>query len=67
MVLIGIGCSPVLMASYFIFARQFSPAVFGTLAGVIIGIGSWATSPRPCPSPPRARPSAGGDRLGAGR
>jgi predicted MFS family arabinose efflux permease len=40
MVLFGIGCSPVLMASYFIFARQFSPAVFGTLAGATIGIGS---------------------------
>jgi sugar phosphate permease len=40
MVLIGIGCSPVLMASYFIFARTFSPAVFGTLAGATIGIGS---------------------------
>ncbi len=40
MALIGVGCSPVLMASYFIFARQFSPAVFGTLAGVTIGIGS---------------------------
>lgn len=40
MVLIGIGCSPVLMASYYIFARSFSPAVFGTLAGAVIGIGS---------------------------
>ena len=40
MVLIGIGCSPVLMASYFIFARVFPPAVFGTLAGAVIGIGS---------------------------
>ncbi len=40
MALIGVGCSPVLMASYFIFAREFSPAVFGTLAGVTIGIGS---------------------------
>jgi MFS family permease len=38
--LIGVGCSPVLMASYYIFARQFSPAVFGTLAGATIGIGS---------------------------
>jgi MFS family permease len=38
--LIGIGCSPVLMASYYIFARQFSPAIFGTLAGATIGIGS---------------------------
>jgi MFS family permease len=40
MALIGVGCSPVLMASYFIFARSFSPAAFGTLAGMTIGIGS---------------------------
>ena len=40
MILIGIGCSPVLMASYFIFARTYSPTVFGTLAGMVIGIGS---------------------------
>lgn len=40
MVLIGIGCSSVLMASYFIFARTYSPAVFGTLAGMVVGIGS---------------------------
>ena len=40
MILIGIGCSPVLMASYFIFARMYSPAVFGTLAGMVIGIGA---------------------------
>lgn len=40
MVLIGIGCAPVLMAAYFIFARSFSPAMFGTLAGVMVGVGS---------------------------
>lgn len=40
MALIGIGCSPVLMASYYIFARIYPPAVFGTLAGAIIGVGS---------------------------
>lgn len=40
MILIGIGCSPVLMASYYIFARVHAPAVFGTLAGMVIGIGS---------------------------
>ncbi|MDO9526957.1 MAG: MFS transporter [Gemmobacter sp.] len=40
MVLIGIGCSPVLMAAFYIFARLFTPAVFGTLAGLMIGIGS---------------------------
>ena len=40
MLLIGIGCSPVLMASYFIFARTYSPKVFATLASVMIGVGS---------------------------
>lgn len=40
MILIGIGCSPVLMASYFIFARVYAPKVFATLAGAVIGIGS---------------------------
>lgn len=38
--LIGVGCSPVLMASYYIFARQFSPAQFATLAAVMLGVGS---------------------------
>ncbi|MBL4627365.1 MAG: MFS transporter [Roseicyclus sp.] len=38
--MIGIGCSPVLMSTYYIFARTFSVAVFGTLAGVTIGISS---------------------------
>lgn len=40
MVLIGIGCSPVLMGSYYIFARSFSPKLFGTLAAAVIGVGS---------------------------
>lgn len=40
MALIGAGCASVLMASYFIFARLFSPALFGTFAGAVIGIGS---------------------------
>ena len=40
MALIGVGCAPVLMASFYIFARMFTPAVFGTLAGVTIGVGS---------------------------
>ncbi len=40
MVLIGIGCSSVLMASYYIFARTYSAAAFGTLAGMVVGIGS---------------------------
>lgn len=40
MVLIGIGCSPVLMAAYYIFGRMFPAAVFATLAGAIIGFGT---------------------------
>ena len=40
MALIGAGCAPVLMAAYYIFARTYSAAVFGTLAGVVIGVGS---------------------------
>jgi predicted MFS family arabinose efflux permease len=40
MVLIGIGCAPVLMASYYIFARVYSARVFGTLAGAMVGAGS---------------------------
>lgn len=40
MALIGVGCSPVLMASYYIFAREFSLSAFATLAAATIGIGS---------------------------
>ncbi len=40
MALLGVGCAPVLMASYFIFARLYPPAVFATLAGAVIGFGS---------------------------
>jgi len=40
MLLIGVGCAPVLMASYYIFARVYPPAVFGTLAGAMVGLGS---------------------------
>ncbi|MDA7428333.1 MFS transporter [Primorskyibacter aestuariivivens] len=38
--LIGFGCSPVLMASYYIFARVYSPAVFASLAATVLGIGT---------------------------
>ena len=41
MFLIGIGCSPVLMASFFVFARIYSAAMFATLASFMIGIGSF--------------------------
>lgn len=40
MALIGVGCSPVLMASYFIFAREYPPAKFATLAALMLGVGS---------------------------
>ena len=40
MALIGAGCAPVLMASYYIFARVYRPAVFATLASVLVGVGS---------------------------
>ena len=40
MALIGVGCAPVLMASYYIFARLYRPAMFATLAGVILGAGT---------------------------
>lgn len=40
MVLIGVGCSPVLMASYYIFAREFPSRQFATLAAVMIGVGT---------------------------
>lgn len=40
MVLIGVGCAPILMATYYIFARAYAPAVFGTLAGVTVGVSS---------------------------
>jgi MFS family permease len=40
MALIGVGCSPVLMAAYVIFARVFPPAAFAGLAGATIGLGS---------------------------
>ena len=40
MALIGVGCAPILMSSFYIFARTYSAAIFGTLAGVLIGVGS---------------------------
>ena len=40
MALLGIGCSPILMSTYYIFARSFSPKVFATLAGLSLGLGT---------------------------
>ena len=41
MVLIGIGCAPVLMGAYYIFAREFAPSRFVVLASVMVGIGTF--------------------------
>ncbi|MGE0499566.1 MAG: MFS transporter [Rhizobiaceae bacterium] len=38
--LFGIGCAPVLMSSYFIFARVYSPARFAVLASWIVAFGT---------------------------
>lgn len=40
MLFLGVGCAPVLMAAYYIFARIYPPAIFATLAGAVIGFGS---------------------------
>lgn len=40
MALIGMGCSPVLMASYYIFATTYPPARFATLAALMLGVGT---------------------------
>ena len=40
MVLIGIGCAPVLMGAYYIFAREFAPSRFVVLASIMVGIGT---------------------------
>jgi MFS family permease len=40
MALIGVGCSPVLMASYYIFALDYPPAKFAFLASMMVGLGS---------------------------
>lgn len=40
MTLLGIGCAPVLMAAYYILARDWPQAAFGAMAGMIVGLGS---------------------------
>ena len=40
MALIGVGCSPVLMSSLFVFGRFYPPERFGMLAAWMIGLGS---------------------------
>ena len=39
MALIGVGCAPVLMASYYIFALDHPPARFAFLAALMVGVG----------------------------
>jgi MFS family permease len=39
MVLIGIGCSPVLMAAFYLFARNFEPMRFASLSSTFIAVG----------------------------
>lgn len=39
MIMIGAGCAPVLMGAYVIIARTYPPAAFGTMAGVLVGLG----------------------------
>ncbi|MGB0799738.1 MAG: MFS transporter, partial [Planktomarina sp.] len=38
--LIGVGCSPVLMASFFLIARTYPAVVFATYTGLVIAIGN---------------------------
>ncbi|MCI4661589.1 MAG: MFS transporter [Neomegalonema sp.] len=38
--MIGIGCSPVLMSSFFIYAHRFAPAKFATVSSILIGTAS---------------------------
>ncbi|WP_163849905.1 MFS transporter [Pseudooceanicola aestuarii] len=39
MALLGVGCSNILMAAYYIFARSFAPVIFASLAAVSLGTG----------------------------
>ncbi|WP_376876336.1 MFS transporter [Albirhodobacter sp. R86504] len=40
MIAIGIGCSPVLMGGYYYIARTMPVTAFGTMAGLIVALGS---------------------------
>jgi len=40
MAMIGIGCSAALMAPFYIFLREYSPAKFALLSSIFVGIGS---------------------------
>ncbi|QIR86089.1 MFS transporter [Paracoccus sp. AK26] len=40
MALLGVGCAPALMGSYYIVAREYPASAFGAMAGMIVGFGS---------------------------
>lgn len=40
MALLGIGCAPVMMGSFFIFARTLPPASMSAAGGAVVGLGS---------------------------
>ncbi len=40
MTLLGIGCAPVMMGSFFIFARTLPPASMSAAGGAVVGLGS---------------------------
>lgn len=40
MAMIGIGCSPILMAPFYIFLREYSPAKFALFSSTFVGIGT---------------------------
>ncbi|WP_290686070.1 MULTISPECIES: MFS transporter [unclassified Haematobacter] len=39
MALIGVGCAPILVAGYYIIAREFPPRLFATMASAMVGLG----------------------------
>jgi hypothetical protein len=59
MILIGIGCAPILMSTYYIFARTLPAAIFGTLAGLTVGVSSLGNILSAAPWPGRWKASAG--------
>ncbi|SMO71988.1 MFS transporter [Paracoccus laeviglucosivorans] len=40
MALLGIGCAPVMIGSFFIFARILPPTMMSTAGGIVVGLGS---------------------------
>lgn len=40
MTLLGAGCAPILMAAYYLLAREWPVSAFGAMAGMVVGVGS---------------------------